>query len=185
MNRKPAAHLPPVAYFRRKAIFLVLILVTSTGARAEIIDRIMAVVGGQPVTLSDVNAALMFGLAQPPAGTPDPLAYVLDRLIERNLMLAEVDRFQPPEPAPVEISLRIDELEQRAGSPDAFAKALAVTGATRDQLRRHVRDDLRMATYLNQRFGSNPDLADRITAIAAWTAELRRRTEITVQYQAR
>lgn len=183
LNTKTAADMTPVACFRRKIVVLVLILAASTGMRAEIIDRIMAVVGGQPVTLSDVNAALTFGLARPPAGARDPLAYVLDRLIERNLMLAEVDRFQPPEPAPVEISLRIEELEQRAGSPEAFAKALAVTGATRDQLRRHVRDDLRMATYLNQRFGTNPDLADRITAIAAWTAELRRRAEITVQYQ--
>ena len=59
---------------------------------------------------------------------------MLDRLIDRTLMLAEVDRFQPPEPAPVEITLRIDELEQRAGSPAAFDKALAVTGMTREQL---------------------------------------------------
>jgi len=169
----------------RQLIVLSLILGAATAPRAEIIDRIMAVVGGQPITLSDVNAALVFHLAQPPAGTGDPLAYVLDRLIDRTLRLAEVDRFQPPEPAPVEITLRIEELEQRAGSPAAFAKALAVTGATREQLSRHIRDDLRMATYLNQRFGTNPDLAERVTAIAAWTAELRRRAEITVQYQAK
>jgi hypothetical protein len=164
-------------------VVLALVVCTTAVGRAEIIDRIMAVVGGQPVTLSDVNAALAFRLTQPPAGTGDPLAYVLDRLIDRNLMLAEVDRFQPPEPAPVEISLRIDELEQRAGSAEAFGRALAVTGTTRDQLRRQIRDDLRMATYLNQRFGTNPDLAERISAIAAWTAELRRRAEVTVLYQ--
>ena len=172
-----------VTVFKRQALVLLLILGVASTPRAEIIDRIMAVVGGQPITLSDVNAALMFNLAQPPAGTGDPLLYVLDRLIDRTLMLAEVDRFQPPEPAPVEIALRIEELEQRAGSPAAFAKALAVTGATREQLRRHIRDDLRMATYLNQRFGTNPDLAERVSAISAWTAELRRRAEVTVQYR--
>jgi hypothetical protein len=171
--------------FRRQAIVLALIVGAASAPRAEIIDRIMAVVGGQPITLSDVNAVLVFRLVQPPAGSADPLADVLDRLIDRNLMLAEVDRFQPPEPAPVEIALRIDELEQRAGSAAAFQKALAVTGTTRDQLRRHIRDDLRMATYLNQRFGTNPDLADRISAIAAWTTELRRRAEVTVQYSGR
>jgi hypothetical protein len=169
--------------FRRKVVLFVLILTAATTARGEIVDRIMAVVGGQPVTLSDVHAALMFRFVQPPAGTPDPLAHALDRLIERNLVLAEVDRFQPPEPAPVEITLRIAELEQRAGSAEAFARALAVTGTTRDQLRRYIRDDLRIATYLNQRFGTNPDLAERINAIAAWALELRRRAEITVQYQ--
>lgn len=176
---------PAAAAFRWTAIVLALTFGGAGGARAEIIDRIMAVVNGQPVTLSDLNAALVFRLAQPPDGTRDPLGYVLDRLIDRNLMLAEVDRFQPPEPAPVEIALRVEEFEQRAGSPEAFARALAVTGATRDQLRRHIRDDLRMATYLNQRFGPDPGLAERTSAIAAWTVELRRRAEIAIQYQSK
>jgi hypothetical protein len=100
-------------------------------------------------------------------------------------MLAEVDRFQPPEPAAVEISVRIQEIEQRAGSPEAFAKALAVTGMTREQLQRHIRDDLRITTYLNQRFGTTRDAAERAAAIAAWTAEIRRRADVIVQYQAR
>lgn len=152
---------------------------------AEVIDRVMAAVGGQPITLSDVNAALLFRFVEPPAGTRAPLTYALERLIERNLMLTEVDRFQPPEPAPVEIALRIQELEQRAGSPDAFEKALAVTGTSRDQLRRYLRDDLRTATYLNQRFGTNRVPAERAAAIATWLTELRRRAEVIVQYQAR
>lgn len=176
MNRVASA-------FRQKTAVIALLVFGCAPASAEIIDRIMAVVGGQPITLSDVNAARVFTLVQAPQGTTDPLAYVLDRLIERHLMLGEVDRFQPPEPAPVEITLRMEELEQRSGSPEAFAKAMAVTGATREHLRRHIRDDLRTATYLNQRFGANPNAAERATAIAAWTAELRRRAEITVQYR--
>jgi hypothetical protein len=154
-------------------------------ARAEVIDRIMAVVGGQPITLSDVNAALQFHIVEPPAGTQDPLAYAMDRLVDRTLMLAEVDRFQPPEPDPVEMTIRIEELERRAGSTAAFEKSLAVTGTTREQLRRQIRDDLRITTYLNQRFGANTSRAERDTAIAAWLAELRRRAEITVPYQAK
>jgi beta-lactamase class A len=81
------------------------------------------------------------------------------------------------------ITIRIDELERRAGSSAAFEKALAVTGMTRDRLRRQIRDDLRIVTYLNQRFGATTAPADRETAIAAWTSELRRRAEITVPYQ--
>jgi hypothetical protein len=165
----------------RGLVAAALLLMWAGGASGEVIDRIMAVVGGQPVTLSDVNAALIFRLVEPPAGTRDPLAYAADRLIDRHLMLAEVDRFQPPEPAPVEITLRLEEIEQRTGSA-AFARALAVTGTTREQLRRHIRDDLRISTYLNQRFGTNPGLAERVAAIAAWVAELRRRAEISVQY---
>ena len=170
--------------FTAAVIVLVLVLTAPATARAEIIDRVMAVVGGQPITLSDVNAVLLFRFVEPPAGTRDPIAYALDRSIERTLILTEVDRFQPPEPAPVEIALRIEELGQRAGSAEAFERALAVTGTTRDHLRRRVRDDLRIATYLNQRFGTR-DAAERAAAIAAWTAEIRRRADVIVQYQAR
>jgi hypothetical protein len=156
---------------------LVLALVLCAGvARAEIIDRIMAVVGGRPITLSDVTAALQFQLVEPPPGTTDPAAYAAERLIERTLILAEVERFQPPEPDPIEITIRVDALERLAGSTAAFDKRLAVTGMTRDQLRRHIRDDLRITTYLNQRFGGN----DQQAAVRRWVAELRKRTEVTV-----
>jgi hypothetical protein len=172
---------PVASAFRRKILMLALV-VCANAAHAEVIDRILAVVGGQLVTLSDVTAVRQFGLVEPPAGTPDPVAYVIDRLIDRTLMLAEVDRFQPPEPDPLEMTIRVDALERRAGSAAAFDKALAVTGTTREQLRRHIRDDLRMTTYLNQRFGAaDPD--SRSAAIAAWIADLRRRADVTVLYR--
>src|SRR6266508_6790025 len=132
---------PVASAFRRKIIAL-LLLVSSGWAHAEVIDRIMAVVSGQPITLSDVTAARQFGLVQVPAGTADPAAYVVDRLVDRTLILAEVERFQPPEPDPVEMTIRMDELERRLGSAPALDKALAVVGMTRDQLRRYFRDDL-------------------------------------------
>lgn len=166
--------------------FVLVLLLGSTGSiRADVIDRIMAVVGGQPITLSDVNAALQFGLVVPPAGTRDPLEFTVERLIDRTLMLAEVDRFQPPEPDPVEITIRIDQMERAAGSTEAFERSLQVTGSTRDRLRRFIRDDLRIATYKNQRFGGALSPADRDAAIATWIAELRRRAEITVPYQSK
>ena len=65
---------------------------------ADVIDRVMAVVNQQPILLSDVNAAILFQLV-PRAEAGDPLASTLDRLIERALILEEVERYQPPEPA--------------------------------------------------------------------------------------
>jgi len=172
---------PVVSAFRRKIVLLTLLVCTSA-AHAEVIDRILAVVGGRPVTLSDVTAARQFGLVELPAGTADPVAYVIDRLIDRTLMLAEVDRFQPPEPDPAEVTVRVEALERRAGSQAAFDKALAVTGTTREQLRRHIRDDLRIITYLNQRFGA-ADPAGRSAGIASWVGDLRRRADVTVLYR--
>jgi hypothetical protein len=148
----------------------------------EVIDRIMAVVGGQTITLSDVTAATGFHLVDMPPDTADPVAYTLDRLIQRTLILAEVERFQPPEPDQIEMTIRIDDLQRRAGSAAAFEKALAVTGMSRDQLRRYIRDDLRITTYLNQRFGANTPPAEREAAVGRWLAELRRRAEVGVLY---
>lgn len=146
----------------------------------QVIDRIMAVVGAQPITLSDVLAALQFRLVEPPAGTADRRAYAVERLIERTLMLAEVERFQPPEPDPIEMTLRIDALERGVGSPAAFDKELGVFGLTRDQLRRHIRDDLRITTYLNQRFGATAAQPERQAIIASWIVELRKRADVTI-----
>jgi hypothetical protein len=148
----------------------------------EIIDRIMAVVGGQPITLSDVQAATVFGLVPPaPPATPDPLSYAVDRLIERVLIMTEVDRYQPPEPAPEAVAERLTAIQQKVGTPQAFDAALRNTGLTIDQVRRDIRDDLRMQTYLNQRFGT-ADPPTRARLEAEWVASLRRRTEITLLY---
>jgi hypothetical protein len=152
-------------------------------SQTAVIDRIMAVVSGRPITLSDVSAARQFGLVPVPPGTADPIAYTLERLIDRTLIVAEVERFQPPEPDPSEITIRIDERERQAGSAAAFEKALAIVGMTREQFRRHIRDDLRITTYLNQRFGAIAAEAGRQAAIKTWTLELRKRAEVTLLYR--
>src|SRR5436190_359353 len=77
------------------------LLVLALGAatpRAEVIDRVLAVAAGQVITLSDVTAARDLGL-QRADGAPDPVRAILQTLIDRELMLAEVERYGPPEPA--------------------------------------------------------------------------------------
>jgi hypothetical protein len=160
------------------AVTLLFLLALLPGG--EVIDRIMAVVGQQPITLSEVTAASQFQIVEVPPGAADPAGSTLERLIDRTLMLTEVDRFLPPEPDPIEITLRVDQMQARAGSAEEFARSLAVTGTTLEQLRRLVRDNLRIATYLNQRFGTLIDPAERRAAIDGWIGELRHRAQITV-----
>ena len=118
---------------------------------AEVIDRVLAVVNGAVITLSDVQGALRFGLV-----TAEPhgdLRAAVDRLIERRLALVEVERYAPPEPPEAGIDAAIAAARATFPSESAFAAALAETGLTVDQLRRHYRDDLRRQTYEEQRFG--------------------------------
>ena len=120
-------------------------------AAAEIIDRVLAVVAGNLIMLSDVRAALEFGLV-PPGSAPDPVREVLSRLIDRALVLAEVDRYAPPEPSAEAVDHAVQVVRLRFSTPEAFAAALARVGMGDKYLRETLREDLRIRAYLDQRF---------------------------------
>jgi hypothetical protein len=122
-------------------------------ARGEVIDRILAVVNRELITLSDVAAAIRLGLVSVPQQGSDPTRAVLDALIDRQLELGEANRYQPPEPAGSQIQARMEAVRSRFNTPAAFAQALANSGVSEDQLMLRLREDLRIESYLNQRFG--------------------------------
>jgi hypothetical protein len=138
--------------------FLCFVGLTST-LSGEVIDRILAVVDGAIIMQSDVTIAVRLGLV-PAASGPDPIAAPLDALIERRLILEEVDRYAPPDPADAEIDRHLADIRARAAA--RFDPILAESGISVEQLRRHVRDDLRMEAYLQQRFGSMQPSDDEI-----------------------
>ncbi len=139
---------------RRLALSLVLVAAATLPVRADVIDRILAVVGRELITLSDTVAALKLGLVPPPAAGGDVVRSTLDALIARQLELAEANRYQPPEPAAADVETRLDAVRRGAGSPQALATTLAESGVSEDQLRLRLRDDLRIEAFLAQRFGS-------------------------------
>ncbi len=137
-----------------RILTLVLMTLTlSTSARADVIDRILATVGGALILQSDAVAAARLGFVELPA-QGDRLQFTLDRLIERRLMLIEVDRYAPPEPPRPLLDERMQQLDQRIGSGERLDAILRETGFTVEQLRLYVRDDLRIEAYVQQRFGT-------------------------------
>jgi hypothetical protein len=152
-------------------ITLVLAALTGGMARAETIERVLAVVAGQLITLSDVTAAIDLGL-QSGDGAADPVRAVLSKLIDRELVLAEVDRYAPPEPTAEAVDREVQRVRQRFSSPATFDATLERSGIDERHLRETLRQDLRMRAYLDQRFST----ADRrVTLIDEWMAGLRRR----------
>ena len=140
---------------------------------AELIERTLAIVAGQVITLSDARTAVALGLVDPPADTADAVA-VTPRLIERMLMLREVQRYAPPEPSDAEIDAQWAALKARFADAQLFARALEAGGFTEARVRAWIRDDLRIAAYLNQRFADER----RADLIADWISDLRRRTAV-------
>ena len=132
---------------------MALVLAVSALARAQIIDRVLAVVDGEIITLSDVRAALRFQLV-PADVSSDPIAAALQRLVDRRLMLAEVERYAPGEPAAEAIDAGMGAIAARFPDALAFEIALNQSVMSRDELRRFVRDSLRSESYLRQRFAT-------------------------------
>jgi hypothetical protein len=145
-----------LARLARACLVLALaLLVPATGtAKGEIIDRVLAVVSGRLITLSDVRTSLELGLvdtARRAGGT----AATLDALIDRTLVLQEVDRYAPPEPDKAMVAARADTIERELGSPQQVAARLAALGVSDEWIRRWVRDDLRIQAYIDQRFSGS------------------------------
>ena len=137
---------------------IVCVLLCATPVDAQVIDRVLATVDGHLVTLSDARATTALGL------TPAPVeGAALDRWIERLLMLQEVDRFAPPEPAASVVDERVAGVLAPLGAPDAVRATLARLGIDQQWVARWVRDDLRIQAYSEQRFaGSLEPTADEL-----------------------
>ncbi|MEZ5286259.1 MAG: hypothetical protein R2712_15910 [Vicinamibacterales bacterium] len=137
------------------------------------LDRTLAIVSGRAITLSDARTALALGLVEGDAVNRE----LVQRLADRELMLRETDRYDPPEPADDRIEAGVAAARQRAGGEDALARILDDGGFTMDRLRAWVRNDLRVEAYLRQRFVAD---ARRDDLIADWISDLRRRGAVVM-----
>jgi hypothetical protein len=176
---------------------LLLTCAPGESAPSQLVDRVLAVVGTEVITLSDTY------------------------LINRTLMLDDVNRYTAPEPDSKAIASGLEKLKARFPSSADFEAALARTAMTEERLRGFVRDSLRIEGAIDQRFGGaatpteqeitryyqehqetfardgrvpaleeiRAEVSERASAarrealVSDWIERLKRRTEITVLYQ--
>jgi hypothetical protein len=147
---------------RMLVVIAATVVVSAATARAvEVIDRVLAVVGGTVITQSDARAALVFGLVRPPA-TPgaDPLRATLDQLIRRELILAEVNRYASDQADASIVERQMAAIRGRFPSEAAYRAALAANAMTEERLRDIVDADVRIDEYIQQRFGAGAEPTD-------------------------
>lgn len=130
-----------------------ILVLALTLLQPEVLDRTLALVGGQPVTLSDARAALALGLVAADRSA-DPIPGVAARLVDRELILREVQRYAPAPPAESAVETRFEEIATAQSGAAALARVLELHGFTETRLRAWIRDDLRTQAYLAQRFAS-------------------------------
>lgn len=148
-------------------------------ASAETLDRVLAVVGGGVITLTDVVAARDLGL-QSAGGAADPIRAVLSQLIDRELVLVEVERYAPAEPSADAVDAEVANVRQRFPSAEALTAALTRSGIDEKHLRETLRQDLRIRAYEDQRFAAAGDRRDQL--IVDWISTLRRRGDVIDLY---
>jgi hypothetical protein len=136
--------------------FALMTVYVSAGAAAQtqVLDRIVATVGQQVITLSDVRAAVGLGLLPESSSesSPLPIGVVVEKLVDRELMRAEIDRFGVVAPAPELLASRIEAIRKRFPSQQAFDAALEAHGLSDARFRAWVADDWRIEQYIQQRF---------------------------------
>ena len=127
--------------------------VASSGALAQqLLDRVLARVEGTAVTLSDVRAAVGLGVA---SGGEE---MALQQVIDRQLLLMEVERFPPREPAPAAIDAEEAAIKARGGA--SLPSLMQATGLDERRIRETARETLRVRAYLDQRFGTDVQVSD-------------------------
>ena len=163
------------------ALAAAVLVLAGASLRAETIDRVMAVVAGQIITLSDVTVARDLGLVAA-APSPDPIRAVLSQLIDRELMLAEVDRYAPPEPSADAIDRDLAAVRARFSSTADYEAVLTRSGIDDSHVREFVRLTLRIRAYQDQRFSSTDSRREAL--IEEWLSALRRRGDVVDIYAA-
>ena len=136
------------------------ILWPSSPSAQQLLDRVLARVDGAPITLTDVQAAIGLGIIQGGAG--DAIADGTQQMIDRQLELTEVQRFPPPEPSPDAIARETMRLKMNAGP--RLPMLMQSTGLTEQRIADVARDNVRIAGYLDQRFGTIVQVSDEEVA---------------------
>jgi hypothetical protein len=135
----------------RFLVWIAMLLGTAAG-HAEVIDRVIAMVGDRAITLSDLRAAVELGLVDRRAGQEGDAAALRD-LIDRTIVVQEVARYGPGAAAEAEVARRVNEISNRLGEKELEA-VMARCGLDEPRLRALIRDEIAIERYLDDRFGA-------------------------------
>jgi hypothetical protein len=136
------------------------------------LDRVVARVGSHVITQTDVTASVALGVVE--GGAADAAA--IEQVIERQVLLAEVARFPPPEPTPMAIEELADVMKSRVGS--RLQILMQETGIDETGIRELARDTLRIRAYVRQRFGAPATL--ETPEVRQWLRAARARAAVVL-----
>jgi hypothetical protein len=129
------------------AIIMTLVVSPLPAPAQAVLDALVASVGPRVIALSDVRLARGLLLVDP----GESIEATVGHLVDRTLMLIEVERFQEADPLEASVDQSLAALRQKVGS-EAWLQVLARCGVDEAYVRALVEDNLRVDLYLRQRF---------------------------------
>ena len=122
--------------------------------RAELIDRVVAAVNNEVITLSELRQAVAFNAALGGKGNGRQLEQeTREGLINGRLLLQEAYRLKFAEVSEQDIAAEVGRLRQRLGSDDAYRAFLVRTDLTEERLGRMLGDRLLIERFVEKKIG--------------------------------
>ena len=143
-----------------------------SAAQVEL-DRTLQRVYGTAITSSDVRRARVLKLAGDGQSDQD----VLTSLENRLLILRELSRAAGVDPEPARVSSRRKEWSAGWPAGTDFNTLLTANGMSDQAMDGWCREDVKIAMYLEQRFGATGD-PQREGRVASWIKDLRQRANL-------
>jgi hypothetical protein len=124
-------------------------------AEAIVLDRVLAVVNGEIISLSEVESELMF-FDQVNSGQGKDLSDAviqtgIQKLIDHKLLLAEAKRFDVEDPTQDEIQGRLQEIQKKFNTSGGFEKTLRQNTMTLEDLKQRIAEHLMVDRFIDQR----------------------------------
>ena len=136
------------------AAVLALFLLRPAHAPSELIDRILAAVNNDVITLTDLQQATAFNKALGGRGNGGQTeAGTLEGLVNRKLLLQEAARVKFDEVPDQDVDAALAALRRRLGSDEAYRRLLAGMQTSEDELRRMLREQLLVERFLEKKIG--------------------------------
>ncbi len=140
---------------RRALIAVVLFLAAGAALPAapagEMVDRIVARIEGDIITLSEIRELGAFQQLAGRASAPDQEA-LLRQLIEQWIVANDAAAARFPLPLAPDVDREIEALRKHIGTPQAFDARLAELQLTATALRRQVEREIYLVRYLDYKF---------------------------------
>jgi hypothetical protein len=140
-----------------------LILCLAASSRAEVIDKLVIIVGQHVITELQLDEELrMTAFLNGSAIERDLPARreAADRLVEQLLIRREMDLSRYPLPDSQSVDAYLDQVRARFSSPEAFRRQLAAYNLSEETLRDHLALQLTTLRFIEYRFSSDMSVSD-------------------------